>query len=56
MLLPDLNAMNTAIEQHLAQHKFCTAEPSMNSLRLFLTKQVLIAAADEAEKINTHPV
>jgi hypothetical protein len=56
MLLPDLNAMNAAIEQHLSQHKFCAAEPSVNSLRLFLTKQVLIAAANEAEKINTHPV
>jgi hypothetical protein len=50
LVLPDVKAMNRAIENHLAEHKATSdcseSNLALNWLRQFLTAQVLIVASE----------
>ena len=46
LVVPDLKAMNLAIEMHISAHKQADYDFIPDSLEEFLTEQVLIAASE----------
>jgi len=45
LVVPDLKAMNKAINDHVAEHKKARGGSALDSLEEFLTEQVLIVAS-----------
>jgi hypothetical protein len=45
LIVPDLQAMNRAIKNHVAEHKQADYGLAFNSLEEFLTEQILMAAS-----------
>ncbi len=45
LIIPDLQAMNRAIKNHVAEHKQADYGLALDSLEEFLTEQILIAAS-----------
>ena len=46
LVVPDLKAMDRAIKNHLAKHKKADYDLAFDSLEVFLTEQILLAASE----------
>jgi len=54
LVVPDLKAMNRAINNHVAEHKKASDGSALDSLEQFLAEQVLIVAGENA--VNLKPL